>query len=121
MASIEETILNHYGGFPTNSLVDILESDPMEDESGEIQVIRHSAYYTLDKFLQLPKDVTASFIVLSLNIQALLAKIDKLRLFLELLAQNRIALSTVCIQETWIENSRKEMQLKQYLNFSQKG
>ena len=46
-----------------------------------------------------------SFTMLSLNAQSLHAKFDKLILLLEVLRAKNVEFSTICIQETWLDNN----------------
>ena len=45
------------------------------------------------------------FSILSLNIQSIHAKFDKMVLFLRALKQSNFEFSTICLQETWLDNN----------------
>ena len=68
-------------------------------------MIRHSSYFDSDKLKNLNPNVKDTFIVLSLNIQSVRAKIDSLRIFIATLDEYDFCVSAFCIQETWLEDS----------------
>ena len=76
-----------------------------EHYENEIDAIKHSPYYSVSKlptFLCLEKD---NFIILSINIDGLLSKIDELRILLELLKKQNIIFDAICIQESHLDHS----------------
>ena len=69
----DHSILSHLGGLENNSLISILDIN-----NNELQVIKHSSYYDLDKFKNLVNEKTKIISILSLNIQSIYAKFDEL-------------------------------------------
>ena len=60
--SLDTDILKHHGGFESNSLTNIIETDSNLD--GEIQIIKHSPYYDYDGLCTLLRDKTDVFTIL---------------------------------------------------------
>jgi hypothetical protein len=122
MSNLNESILNNYGGFPANSLIDVIKSNESAgDETGEIEIIRHSPYYLLDQISDISEGLTNCFTVLSLNIQSIRAKMDSLAIFISALKEFQFEFSAICIQETWLHDDLdlSLLQLKHYQCISQ--
>ena len=69
----DHSILSHLGGLENNSLISILDIN-----NNELEVIKHSSYYDLDKFKNLVNEKKNMISILSLNIQSIYAKFDEL-------------------------------------------
>jgi exonuclease III len=94
-------ILKEYGGSNLNDLSEILGSHEDNDVDCLYNHIK-SNYYDLDgmcKFLENKKDKLS---ILSVNIQSINAKIDKLKIMLDSLDNNKLGL--ICIQESWLSD-----------------
>ena len=95
--SLDNKILEKFGGLEPNSLVNIINPGDAIDN-----VYKLSSYNSLDDmidFFHLHKD---GFNVFSLNIQSLNAKMDKLHILQQMLYEKDIELDAFCLQETWI-------------------
>ena len=95
----DHSILSHLGGIENNSLISILDID-----NNELQVIKHSPYYDLNKFKTLVNEKNKIVCILSLNIQSIYAKFDELEAFIEELHNLQYKLNVVCLQDCWISN-----------------
>ena len=84
-----------------NNLSNVLSTNENNDENHELQVIRCSSYYDIDKFTILANSNTNSFSILSSNIQSINAKFNELEMFLEDLRSINFKFSVICLQETW--------------------
>ena len=103
--STETDILATIGGLHNNSLNHILNADVAgknEDIDSEITTIKHSPYLNNSEFSKILKENQLQFCVLSLNIQSLNAKFDKLVIFLHKLNESGCEFGVICIQETWL-------------------
>ena len=101
--SLESDILRNFGGLPPNDLNSLLQTN--EDLNPEIQTFDHSPYYdcaTLDAALI---SNSHQFTVLSINIQSIAAKFDKLTAFLHNLQEKQFEFSAICLQETWLSEN----------------
>jgi hypothetical protein len=87
------------------SLLDYLpDSDTLNDEE-EPEVFHPSSYHNVDEFIDLLKSKQNVFTVISLNIQSLNAKLDQLRLYVEMFKINACNVSAICLQETWLDDT----------------
>ena len=86
-------------------MVDLLEGELDSDaENGVPDLMQRSIYYNNEEFTELLKTKDDVIKVLSLNVQSLNAKIDQLRIFLQML-QGSCDLDIICLQETWLSES----------------
>ena len=76
----DEAFLSYLGG-NQNNLSNVLSTNENNDENHELQVIRCSSYYDIDKFKA--NSNTNSFSILSSNIQSINAKFNELEMFVE--------------------------------------
>ena len=60
----DHSILSHLGGLEKNSLISIFYIN-----NNQLQVIKHSSYYDLDKFKKLVNETFKIVCILSLNIE----------------------------------------------------
>ena len=95
----DHSILSHLGGLENNSLISILDIN-----NNELQVIKHSSYYDLDKLKNLVNEKKKIVSILSLNIQSIYAKFDELEAFIEELHNLKYTFNVICLQECWIYN-----------------
>ena len=86
------------------SLIDILHLEYEENnfDDGMMQLFTHSPYYTNEEASKVLCDRINTLSILSLNCQSLSAKIDQLRIYIELYANLGFAFSIICLQETWL-------------------
>ena len=91
-------------------------------ESETPALFNYSPYYTNECFIDLMKTKKCTFNVLSLNCQSLNAKINDLKIYLDLYIENGINISAICLQETWLgnESDTSMLQLPNY-NLISKG
>jgi len=75
------------------------------DESDQIQIIKHSSYYDTNKLYSLIKHKKTCFSILSTNIQSLNAKFDELTIFINDLKDKDFEFSAICIQESWLSEN----------------
>ena len=95
----DEAFLSYLGG-NQNNLSNVLSTNENNDENHELQVIRCSSYYDIDKFTILANSNTNSFSILSSNIQSINAKFNELEMFVEDLHSINFKFSVICLQET---------------------
>ena len=106
------------------SLVDLINENSnlrmTEDESPTLLV--KSPYYTNDEFVNVLKDKTGSFSLISLNTQSLNAKFTQLKTYIEFYKQNDLTINAFCLQETWLsdDSDTSLLQLEDY-NLITKG
>ena len=104
----------------TTSLIHLLDRHNDED-SDEVPVLKHSPYYSEQKFTNLLKN-KAGLCILDLNVSNIFAKFDELESFI-----NRVnvsnPISAICLNECWIkENSNlSAVQLHNYNMFYKPG
>ena len=96
--SLDEQILKNRGGVLNNSLINIMDSDT-DDDSDQLQVLRHSPYQDFDMMSSALKDKKNAFSLLSSNIQGIKSKINELKIFVHMLEQQRLVFSVICLQE----------------------
>ena len=113
--TLEKDVLTHFGGYEKNSLIHILNDDQELDD--DFSMFKHSRYYTQDTFLDHINLQNDCFSILSLNIQSIHAKFDKMVLFLRALKQSNFEFSTICLQETWLDNNA-DLSLLQLENYT---
>ena len=129
--SLDDSILQPYGGFHNNSLVDIIRlDDDLSNANEQLQTITHSSYYDNEKFTNFLATGNKYFSVFSSNIESINAKYAELELFIEQLKQQKFKFSAICLQECWLTNQNIESSLielegyhciKQSSNISNKG
>lgn len=83
-----------------------MEDELIQDaEDHTPTILKQSCYYDNNEFielLQLKKNVVK---LISLNCQSLNAKIDDIRIFIEMLKSHSCNLDILCLQETWLSAS----------------
>ena len=94
------SLLDHLGGLDKNNLSNILH------HLGHNKEIEHSYptsyYFDIEGFIsQIPKN-DSIFSVISLNIECLSAKFDRLSAFLQILSDSNALPSAFTIQESWL-------------------
>ena len=97
--AFDELFLSYLGGIQHNSLSDILYIN--DTEINELQIIRRSSYYDLDKFNDFAKKNKGHFSILSTNIQSLNSKFSELEAYIEELDCINFKFNIICIQESW--------------------
>ena len=113
--TLGEDVLTHFDEYEKNSLIHILNDDQELDD--DFPMFKHSRYYTQDTFLDHINLQNDCFSILSLSIQSIPAKFDKLVLFLRALKQSNFEFSTICLQETWLEENA-DLSLLQLENYT---
>ena len=99
----DNDILNNYGGFMRNSLVNIVDNADAEDE--EPVIFEHSAYMNNDTLIDTLKTKANVFKVLALNCQSLYSKYNQLSIYVDLLQKQGCNFDAICLQETWLSDS----------------
>ena len=112
---LDESILQHYGGFDNNSLNSRFNTDD-DEENSQINMIKHSPYHDDKSFIDLLANNNKRFSVLSTNIESIFAKFTELEIFVEYLEQNDFHFSAICLQECWLASDQdiSQIQLKGY-------
>ena len=96
---INEEILKNVGGKLNNNLNEILRS--FTDTDFEIQT-----FSDIESMENKLKPHINSFSIVSLNIQSINAKFDKLTTLIDYLKESDFMFSAICIQETWLKKIR---------------
>ena len=109
MQSNSKELLNKYGGLDKHNLNSTLEHSFKNEDSEEI--FTTSLYYDTDIFIATIKKCSNDFIMLSMNIECLNAKFDKLCTFLRMLADENIFFSAIALQECWLS---KDVDINQF-------
>ena len=78
--TLNDLILQNFGGVGQNSLITSLESN---SEDNEPEIINHSNYYDNDSLKNFMKEHSDSFTILSSNINSIHAKFDELETITE--------------------------------------
>ena len=101
---INEEILENIGGKSQNNLNEILRN--FTDTDFEVQTFDDSSYIDIDSMTDNLKPHEKSFSLMSLNIQSINAKFDKLTTLLSYLNESNSMFSAICIQETWLRHDQ---------------
>jgi len=99
-----DEILNNIGGKHVNNLNEILRN--FTDSDFELKTYDESPYIDIDSVGQMLVSQSKKFSVLSINIQSLNAKYDKLTTLITYLEQYDFTFSAICIQETWFKENQ---------------
>ena len=98
-------LLTQYGGIDKHRLKDLL--DAYEHDSNEIDLIQNSQYYCMNNLPNIFRTREGNFIILTLNVDGILSKIDELRLMVAIFGYQGIYIDVICIQESHLDNSFK--------------
>ena len=101
---INEEILENIGGKSQNNLNEILRN--FTDTDFEVQTFDDSSYIDIDSMTDNLKPQEKPFSLMSLNIQSINAKFDKLTTLLSYLNESNFKFSAICIQETWLRHDQ---------------
>ena len=97
--SLNDLILQNFGGVGQNSLITSLESN---SEDNEPDIINHSYYYDNDSLMEFMNEYGDSFTILSSNINFIHAKFDELETIIELYKTHGFQFSVMCFQNSKI-------------------
>ena len=100
MAQLADDMLKHRGGEFRNNLLNILSN--MNELDTTISLASNSPYIDAADVINHMKSFKNKFTVLTLNIQSLPAKFDRLTTFLDDLSAQQFFFSAICIQESWL-------------------
>ena len=106
MQTITEDILKPIGGVDINNLKNTLENFDITKEEMHAHLI-DSHYYDFDGTVNLLSHHGNKFKTLTLNVECLPSKHDKLTAFLSMLSSENISFDAICIQETWLPDPDK--------------
>ena len=95
-----DQILEHRGGREKNDLNSFVKQYL---DSEEEDTFPTSLYYSLTDIITELQDHQNDFITISLNVECISAKIDKLRQLMTLFDSHNVTISAICLQETWLE------------------
>ena len=99
-------------------LVDLLEGVEQDSsETDEPQIFQHSPYIDNSKFKTILQNKINSFTVLSLNCQALNAKHEQLKIYIDSYNEKSTKISMICLQETWLMDG-SDLSLLQIENYN---
>ena len=99
-------LLKHLGGIDNHSLNEIVRIFSLDEDHQE--TFKTSNYYDLDSMLKSFQEKPPSLSVLSLNIEGLNAKFDKLTSFIKLLDKEGFNFSAIMLQETHLPKEINE-------------
>ena len=86
-------------------------------ETDEPQIFQHSPYIDNSKFKTILQNKINSFTVLSLNCQALNAKHEQLKIYIDSYNEKSTKISMICLQETWLMDG-SDLSLLQIENYN---
>ena len=95
-------LLEHFGGVNQNMLENL--TDAYEHDENEINTIHHSPYYSIEHLPSFLNSTHGYFSILSLNVDGLLAKMDTLKIMIEIIKEQGILFDAICIQESHLNN-----------------
>jgi hypothetical protein len=104
-------MLANLGGITGNSLNSILEQNEIDTDE-EPKLIIHSPYYDNEMFIETIKNKQNVIKCISINIQSLNAKIDQLRIYINLFQQHDVKVEIILLQETWLSRNSDTSQLQ---------
>ena len=100
-SDLNDGLLRNIGGKSKNDLNEILNI--FTDTDFEIETFSKSPYIDIDFLSEQLSPHTKKFSVLSVNIQSINAKFDKLLALITYLKDNNFMFSAICIQESWLK------------------
>ena len=103
-SDFNDEILRNTGGRSKNNLNEILNN--FTDTDIEIDTFSESPYIDIDSLSEQLNPHTKKFSVLSVNIQSINAKFDKLLALITYLNDNNFMFSAICIQESWLKQGQ---------------
>ena len=107
LIEIKSKILQNYSG--DKDLTKRITEDNTNDY--ELNLIKESLYLDSDSLAkQWPE--RNHFSIISLNIQSLNAKFNKLTAFIRLMETLNVSFSAICLQETWVKDQNETELLK---------
>ena len=100
-SDFNDEILRNIGGKSKNILNEILNN--FTDTDFEIDTFSESPYMDIESLSEQLIPHTKKFLILSVNIQNINAKFDKLLALITYLNDNSFMFSAICIQESWLK------------------
>ena len=100
LRSNSDDLLSKYGGLDKHNFNTTVEHFFNSEEPENNFPTSH--YFDIDSFSGYMRDCQNDFLLLSLNIECLNAKFDKLCAFLQMLADKDIFFSAIALQECWL-------------------
>ena len=100
LRSTSNDVLKGYGGLDKNDLNRSLEHFWKNEDPEDIFTTSH--YFDIDTLVSELTNAKDDFTLLSLNIECLNAKFDKLCAFLHILSEKGLKFSAIALQETWL-------------------
>ena len=97
MANSINTLVDNIRLNEINLLTHLLNTE----DTDELNIIRHSPYYSDDDLLQSSTFHKNGLSILSLNCQSLHAKFDNIKSLIDKFAANNCPLQVLCLQESW--------------------
>ncbi len=100
-SEFDREFLCNLGGVEKNSLLNRIDPYPIYEDNEEPIIIDHSSYYDIENLISVMKRNKKQFSVFSTNIESINAKLDELKIFIEMLRSENVEFSAICIQEAW--------------------
>ena len=82
-----------------------MEEDPALETDNSPSIFEQSLYYNNDDFIKVLKSKKDTPILFSLNCQSLNARINDIKILLDMLNESACHLDILCVQETWLDDS----------------
>ena len=96
-------LLQEYGGIDKHKLKNLLDS--YDKDENEPILIHNSPYYSVDNIPNTFQTAGGNFLILSLNVDGILSKMNELRILIHLLNTQGILIDIFCIQESHLDNN----------------
>lgn len=107
----------------STSLTHLLDKLDRDDNIYEEHLIKHSPYYSENKFTNL-LSTKSGLCIINLNIQNIFTKFDEFSIFVDRINQNtNNSIHVICLNECWIDewSNLFDIQLDNYTMYSQRG
>ena len=111
-SSLANELLNKLGGADTNNLNYVLQLDNKNND--QCDTLSPSEYYDMDSVVKVCKASDQTFSTISLNIESINSKFNKLTAFIEMLDNNNCLFDAILIQETWLTDKQCERESIKY-------
>ena len=103
MIDVNRSFVNNTDLNEENSLTHLVEQLE-HTHVGDVNPIQHSNYYNNEEFMGAHRQIDGKLSILNLNCQCINSKFDKIKLFLEGINNNSMAISVITLQETWADS-----------------
>ena len=111
-----ENLFQYSGGMEKHDLNSVLQN--FMDYPEEIDMLSHSPYFDISDLVSQLKKSCHNFSVLTLNVQSICSKFDKLYPIFDHLSEHNIHFSAICLQETWLKGPNPDTSLYNIPNYT---